>query len=357
MAAIGYDTNNLWLASFDWRLSYHNLEVRDHFFTRLKVSQEVAPKISDQVKKVLRLIKFPRFTLSSSQLQIERNSILHQKKTVLVAHSMGSSVAMYFMKWVEASGPGFGNGGPTWVEDHLESFTSIAGTFLGVPKTMAALLSGEMRDTVELPPAGAYLLEKFFSRSERAKLFRTWAGSASMVIKGGEAVWGNETWAPDDDEDATETHGNVYSFKLPHSKAKDASDYHSKNLQPNLTAEDAITYLLQHSPTTFQKMMESNYSNGIERSEEQLKLNDQDPTKWANPLEAKLPNAPNLKIYCLYGVGKSTERSYYYEQGLFQRDEAMAEGVSAQCTDCDNTTFSAPLDFPLGRSNKIDTSM
>ena len=46
---------------------------------------------------------------------------------------------------VEASGPGYGNGGPDWVERHLESFVSIAGTFLGVPKAMAALLSGEMR--------------------------------------------------------------------------------------------------------------------------------------------------------------------------------------------------------------------
>ncbi|MCO5612952.1 hypothetical protein L7F22_067225 [Adiantum nelumboides] len=87
---------------------------------------------------------------------------------------MGSSVALHFMKWVEAEGPTYGNGGPDWVERHIESFTSIAGTFLGVPKAMAALLSGEMRDTVELPPAGAFLLERFFSRKERAKLFRTW---------------------------------------------------------------------------------------------------------------------------------------------------------------------------------------
>lgn len=98
---------------------------------------------------------------------------------------------------VEAEGPGFGNGGPSWVEEHIEAFTSIAGTWLGVPKAMSALLSGEMRDTVELNPAGVYLLEKFFSRKERAKLFRTWAGSASMLVKGGEAVWGNSTWAPE----------------------------------------------------------------------------------------------------------------------------------------------------------------
>ena len=48
---------------------------------------------------------------------------------------------------------------------------------------MSAFLSGEMKDTVELNPAGAYVLEKFLSRQERAKLFRSWAGSASMWVK------------------------------------------------------------------------------------------------------------------------------------------------------------------------------
>lgn len=53
----------------------------------------------------------------------------------------------------------------------------------------------QMRDTVELNPAGVFLLEKLFSKSERAKLFRTWAGSASMLLKGGNAIWGKFTMA------------------------------------------------------------------------------------------------------------------------------------------------------------------
>lgn len=67
---------------------------------------------------------------------------------------------------------------------------------------MAALLSGEMKDTVQMNPAGAYgmsivvlhpagsltvsclsVLERFFSMKERQKLFRSWAGAASMWIK------------------------------------------------------------------------------------------------------------------------------------------------------------------------------
>jgi phospholipid:diacylglycerol acyltransferase len=33
------------------------------------------------------------------KLRIEQNRKIEGKKTVLVAHSMGSSVALYFMKW------------------------------------------------------------------------------------------------------------------------------------------------------------------------------------------------------------------------------------------------------------------
>jgi phospholipid:diacylglycerol acyltransferase len=36
LAALNYDTNNLELAAYDWRLSYRNLEIRDNYFSRLK---------------------------------------------------------------------------------------------------------------------------------------------------------------------------------------------------------------------------------------------------------------------------------------------------------------------------------
>ncbi|XP_024531564.1 phospholipid:diacylglycerol acyltransferase 1 isoform X1 [Selaginella moellendorffii] len=34
---------------------------------------------------------------------------------------------------------------------------------------------------------------------------------------------------------------------------------------------------------------------------------------WSNPLESTLPNAPDMEIFCLYGVGILTERSYVYK--------------------------------------------
>lgn len=36
LATVGYDTNSMDLAAYDWRLAYYNLEIRDAYFTRLK---------------------------------------------------------------------------------------------------------------------------------------------------------------------------------------------------------------------------------------------------------------------------------------------------------------------------------
>lgn len=33
---------------------------------------------------------------------------------------------------------------------------------------------------------------------------------------------------------------------------------------------------------------------------------------YFNPLKCPLPRAPNMEMFCLYGVGIPTERSYYY---------------------------------------------
>lgn len=36
LAVVDYDTNNLYLAAYDWRLSMWNLEERDGYFSKLK---------------------------------------------------------------------------------------------------------------------------------------------------------------------------------------------------------------------------------------------------------------------------------------------------------------------------------
>ncbi|EWC48115.1 hypothetical protein DRE_02694 [Drechslerella stenobrocha 248] len=273
LATLGYDPTTSYTAAYDWRLSYINLEKRDQYFTRLKNHIEIAKKV-------------------------------HKRKCILTSHSMGSQVVFFFFKWVEAMGEDMGNGGPTWVEDHIEAWINISGSLLGAVKGVTAVLSGEMRDTVQLNQFAVYGLERFFSREERAEILRSMPGISSMIPKGGEAVWGNHTWAPDDLEGQTTSYGNFIKFK---------SNNDSVNAQ-NLTVTGALNYLLETSEPWFKAQLLGSYSHGLAGSIAEAKENERDPTKWINPLEVPLPYAPNMKIYCFYGVGKLTERSYYYTQ-------------------------------------------
>ncbi|KAF8740251.1 Lecithin:cholesterol acyltransferase, partial [Rhizoctonia solani] len=304
----------------------------------------------------------------------------------------------YSLKWVEA--PSYGNGGPNWVEDHIEAFVNVAGTLLGVvsflatnltlcpaltrlrvqPKAMAAFVSGEMRDTVEVNPAGAYVLEKFFSRKERARLFRSWAGSASMWIKGGDAVWGtpapfassagptpttNQTQtqiqpqaetepaptygAPDDPPNASpeDSHARFFNFRA----SPPAEHVQSgPGIPGNLSAEQAGNWLLGNVEEKWQKMMALNYSYGFERDLEQLAKNDDDHTKFSNPLEVRLPNAP---------------RSYWYAASEFEHEGSENATLEEECTaEFDETrvnsscvTQKTPLNMPLSRRNFIDVAV
>ncbi|KAJ3784308.1 phospholipid:diacylglycerol acyltransferase [Lentinula aff. detonsa] len=371
LAVVNYDTNNLHLAPYDWRLSYWNLEERDGYFSKLKTT-------------------------------IEGFKRRQKRKTVVAAHSMGANVRLFvsflvhsYLKWVES--PKHGGGGPDWVENHIEAYISIAGTHLGVAKAMAAFLSGEMKDTVQMNPAGSYVLERFFSRAERRKLFLSWAGSASMWIKacssfsGGDAIWGNSTFAPDDPSedfdheiDANDvrkrrsghTHGELISFRhVPVSTPRQEGEMDPQtNFRllnedngagvKNMTSEMAGEWILEHTPSSFQKMMATNYSFGMERDEEALNRNDLDHTKWTNPLEVKLPNAPSMKMFCVYGHGKETERSYWYTRGDYEYDETAADGIAPLCRDpnpgsnqtgtCAGLSPRNQLDMPLLRKSWID---
>ncbi|EMD33061.1 hypothetical protein CERSUDRAFT_87404, partial [Gelatoporia subvermispora B] len=325
LAVMNYDTNNLYLAPYDWRLSYYNLEERDGYFSRLKAT-------------------------------IEGFKAREDRRVVLAAHSMGSTVRRNSFKWVES--PLHGNGGPDWVEKHVEALITIAGTHLGVAKAMAAFLSGEMKDTVQVHPAGAYVLERFFSRKERQKLFRSWAGSASMWIKGGDAVWGNATWAPDDVANRSHTHGQLFAFRqnaATMSASAVAAHDADKDVQ-NMTSLEAGTYVLEHTPTYFQRMIATNYSFGLERDEKVLKKNNLDHRKWTNPLEVQLPNAPTTKIYCVYGHGKDTERSYWYAHGEYEYDDIRPDAAGATCANTSDCVSSRPpLDMPMFRKSWIDS--
>ncbi|KAG0027919.1 hypothetical protein BGZ81_005162 [Podila clonocystis] len=319
LAAIGYDNNNMHLAAYDWRLSFANLETRDHYFSKLMASLELNLKVTGE-------------------------------KNVLVAHSMGSSVVLYFFKWVES--PSGGKGGPNWVNDHIHTFVNIAGPMLGVPKTLAAVLSGEVRDTAQLGVVSAYVLEKFFSRRERADLFRSWGGLSSMIPKGGNRVWGTIRGAPDDgthDEEETLVKEKIANKEeSPNATSKNQWGEHESpsfgamlafaegsNMKHH-TMDESMELLSKMAGDDYNKMLGLNYTVGAATTEAEMDKTDKLATSWANPLEARLPRAPRMKIYCLYGVGKSTERSYTYNRmsdltsALIDQRSGEVEDESAQ---------------------------
>lgn len=270
LATIGYDPGNAFTAAYDWRMSYMNYEIRDQYFTRLKSHIEVAVKVSD-------------------------------KKVVLLSHSMGSQVLYYFLHWVEAEG--YGNGGKAWVEKHVDSWINISGCMLGAVKDLPAVLSGEMKDTAQLNAFAVYGLEKFLSRSERAEIFRAMPGLSSMLPLGGNAVWGDEHGAPDDVEGLNTTYGKFIRFR---------ADPNATFPTRNITVDDSLPFLFKHTEHWYKDMVQSSYSHGVAHTRKQVEDNQLLPAKWINPLESRLPLAPSLKIYCFYGVGKETERGYYY---------------------------------------------
>lgn len=223
-------------------------------------------------------------------------------KVTLVSHSMGSQVVFYFFQWVEAGG--HGNGGPDWVDKHIDSWINISGCMLGALKGLPAVLSGEMKDTAQLNAFAVYGLERFLAREERAEIFRAMPGISSMLPKGGNAVWGNKTSAPDDAGNQTISFGTFLNFK-------ESNSTHSPG---NLTVEESLDYLLTNSDDWYEKQIHDSYSHGVAHTTAEVEDNAHDPRKWINPLETRLPLAPHLKIYCFYGIGKPTERSYFYRE-------------------------------------------
>lgn len=233
--------------------------------------------------------------------QIETAHAVSGEKVVTVSHSMGGQVMFYFFHWVASSSGG--RGGDGWVDEHIEAWINVSGCMLGAVKDLTAVLSGEMRDTAQLNAFAVSGLEKFLSKEERAELFRAMPGISSMLPLGGDAVWGNSTWAPDDRPGQNDSFGTIINFRQGTNWTAPLR---------NLTVESALEYLFSTTEDWYGDQVKGSYSHGVAHTQAEVDTNEHNPSKWINPLETRLPLAPNLKIYCFYGVGKPTERSYFY---------------------------------------------
>ncbi|CAA0815009.1 Putative phospholipid\\x3adiacylglycerol acyltransferase 2 [Striga hermonthica] len=338
LARIGYEGKNMYMAAYDWRLSFQNTEVRDQTLSRLK---------------------------SKIELMYVTNGY---KKVVVVPHSMGVIYFLHFMKWVEAPAPMGGGGGPSWCAKHIKSIMNIGPAFLGVPKAVSNILSAESKDVAFIRAMAPGLLDsKIFglqALEHVMRVSRTWDSIVSLLPKGGDTIWGDLDWSPEEDHvqnqfDAKSNntdgrrgfqiqlesakYGRIVSFGKAaselHSSEWSVVDSHSQNASSpgalasrgkvwteynELSRESILRIVEKKAYTTntllelirtiapkMMKRAEAHFSHGIADDLDDPKYNHY--KYWSNPLETKLPDAPEMEVYCLYGVGIPTERSYVYK--------------------------------------------
>lgn len=345
LARIGYEEKTMYMAAYDWRLSFQNTEVRDQTLSRIK---------------------------SNIELMIATNG---GKKVVVIPHSMGVLYFLHFMKWVEAPAPMGGGGGPNWCAEHIKAIVNIGGPFLGVPKSVAGLFSAEAKD-VALARAVAPVLDSDFfglqTLQHLMRMTRTWDSTMSMILKGGDTIWGGLDWSPEEGYDCSpkkqkingtqvtsvngtesvDSQSSLVNYGRIISFGKDVAEAHSSQIEQiefrgavkgsniaksNVSCRDVWTEyhemgwggieavadykvytagsILDLLNFVAPKMMQrgsAHFSYGIAEN-----LDDPKYTHykyWSNPLETKLPNAPDMEIYSMYGVGIPTERSYVYKK-------------------------------------------
>ena len=230
------------------------------------------------------------FYFTKLKASIELAYTLTNQKVVIISHSMGSLLFHYFMNWIKSKN---GKNEPDWCSKYIHSYVNIAGPLLGAPKTVSTVVSGEARETVQLGTVEAYIMNYFFSLKERTNLFRTWGGLMSLLPKGGSAIWGNHNLI---ELEWDTTHNQKKEFTM--------DDTHK-----------ALEFFLPSESFS----LASKYSLSSE-------IDSDDPSKWSNPLESSLPHAPDMKIYCLYGLGLQTEIGYKYRM---DQDYRVKEFVHA----------------------------
>lgn len=339
LADVGYDGSTMSMMSYDWRLGYDMMEKRDGFFTKLK-------------------------------LAIEGHVITSGEKVVLVSHSMGGTVVNYFLQWVTADVKyGGGGGGKNWVDKHIHAYVNIAGTLLGVPKAIPALLSGELKDTAAVFVQFASLLEQYFGRKWRKNLWNTWGSLFGMLPKGGEAIWGigSDVVVGKDnfEQNGTEFHNaselrtNDTSFPiLSWAGGSEQNCSTAPFNESGWTMDQTLDYIYDYGGGYPEHIYSSVFAHDSKKGWKERTNSLEKRKHWHDPIAMPLPRAPSMKLYCLYGVGVPTERSYYYKVDCDKLNSnqtcAMGAQENSESMQCSNKTDSEePLEWPAA----IDTSL
>ncbi|KAI5193337.1 phospholipid:diacylglycerol acyltransferase [Nematocida minor] len=265
LSHIGYDAADVHFAAFDWRLGIEEMEIRDGYFTKLKID-------------------------------IELQNSLKKEKTVIVAHSLGSLIFHYFMQWVSEKDK-------EWVDKHIHAAVYIGPPLLGAPKAIGCLIAGEVKDTADMGMIQYTIVELLFGREQRHQLFKTWGSPLYLLPKGGDRFWRRKNM---ENLDLVAVEKEKIAAKGKKKVCKAPLEKH-RFIKYEEIMEMIKEILPPHNKTIHKKIVEPK--------------TEQDT--WSNPLLSPLPNAPNLTIYSLYGVNKPTECGYYFtiEKDIYHIDK------------------------------------
>ncbi|KAJ7562183.1 hypothetical protein O6H91_03G057700 [Diphasiastrum complanatum] len=374
LARLGYEEKSMHMAAYDWRLSFQNTEVRDKTLSRLKSTIELLVQTNDNRKVVV----IPH---SMGALYF-----LHFMKWVEAPPPMGGGggsgwVARHIKAIMNIGGP------------FLGVPKAFAGIFSAEGKDIAIARQAVAPGVMDTELFGLQTLQHIMH------VTRTWDATMSMFPKGGEVIWGDLDTSPEDGFDCSlkkeraeeisvcesqelnekqldlsgkpQTHyGRMVSFgkeaaemessKIVRKTLKDFNrgnlpvranvscgevwtEYHEMRwegveavVEGKIYTAETMLDLLRFLAPRMMERADSNWGYGVADDLDNPKY--QHYKYWSNPLETKLPDAPEMEVYCMYGVGMLTERSYIYKPSSNNdtcyipfRINASAEGSSEGC--------------------------
>lgn len=125
------------------------------------------------------------------------------------------------------------------------------------------------------------------------------------------------------------------------------------NILPKKIGFDGVQLIAEtFLPKAIRDRLDAVLSTGIATHKE-VKDNNKVMKKWSNPLEISLPEAPNMRIYCLYGVKKPTELGYIYKAQMSEVHNSTISG-RINSADPDNLTVPIVIDSSV---NDIDSDL
>eukprot|EP01084_Bolivina_argentea_P133431 235486_1 len=343
LVTIGYDTNQIYFANFDWRVSPNKLNIRDAYWDRCKFEIELRVKLTGE-------------------------------KAVLIGHSMGANMIMYFLQWVTSNHPLGGHGGKQWVDQYIDSFIPVGGPLLGAPKIIPMYLFGEALETALLPRPLRSFKEMVMPRPWFSRWVRAVHGGMQLAPIGGELIWGNNTYSVEDkfNDNNGETYGKLVNYiggdsiysnchltetgsidldinhdgdidfhvdfhnnskvrqaEFPENEKLHAFDFDRiccktptekqediiNNLANNYTIYNWTEMLRVLDIQTYNHLMEN---HELSAPTKDINISDDSlydkPKYFGNPLWRPLPYAPNMTVYCMYGTNLRSGRNYYYQR-------------------------------------------